>query len=211
MYPLTVTLAALYSNASLALTPVSGSNVPYTAAFQGVSPTIVIAGTPTISNHYKSEQRVKSQQLGLSHWWKSRSLDAGVMPKASGTGNLRLIYTYDKSNSGSVPLSPSELYALRLFTGARFVYAFTDPRVAGAVAQTNVLDYAKRETGESTHSHFGPPLSCVEVKMKDTDESKSEGNRSVGQLVISGPAVVGGEVVADQVMCITDENTLAYA
>ena len=133
------------------------------------------------------------------------------MPKASGTGNLRLIYTYDKSNSGSVPLSPSELYALRLFTGARFVYAFTDPRVAGAVAQTNILDYAKRETGESTHSHFGPPLSSVEIKMKDTDESKSEGNRSVGQLVISGPAVVGGEVVADQVTCITDENTLAYA
>ena len=210
MYPLTITLAALYYNASLALTPVCGSQVPYTAAFQGVSPTIVIAGTATISNYHKSKQRAQSQHIGISHWWKSRSLDVGIMPKASGTSNLRLIYTYDKSNSGSVPLSPSELYDLRLFTGARLVYAFTDPRVAGAVAQTNILDYAQRETGESTHSHFGPPLSCVEIRMKDTAESKSEGNRSVGQLVISGPAVVGGEVVADQVMCITDENTLAY-
>ena len=132
------------------------------------------------------------------------------MPKSSNTGDPRLIYTYEEPNASTVSLTPSELFDLRLFTGARFIYAFTDPKVAGAVAQTHILDYAKRDRGEGTHSHFGPPLSCVEIKMRDTADNKSEGSQSVGQLIISGPAVVGGEVVADQVMCMTEENTLAY-
>ena len=210
MYPLTVTLAALFSNASLALTPVSGPKVPYFSAFQGASPTIVIAGTQTLANLCKDKQRTQSQKLGFGHWWKSRSLEAGVMPKIPGTSNPRLVYTYDKSNASTIPLSPSELFNLRLYTGARIVYAFTDPKVAGAVSQTNILDYSKRDRGEGAHSHFGPPLCCVEIKTKDTGDRKSQGSSAIGQLVISGPAVVGGEVVADQVMCMSDENTLAY-
>ena len=210
MYPLTVTLAALFSNASLALTPVSGPTVPYSSAFQGASPTIVIAGTQTLSNLCKHHERVQSHKIGIGHWWKSRSLETGVLPKVSGTSNPRLIYTYDKSNASTVPLSPLEFFNLKLFTGARFVYAFTDPRVAGAVSQTNIFDYSKRGHGEDGKLHFGPPLSSVEIKMRDTGESKSEGGRSVGQLVISGPAIVGGQVVADQILCMTDENTLSY-
>lgn len=133
-----------------------------------------------------------------------------MLPKVSGTSNPRLIYTYDKSNASTVPLSPLEFFNLKLFTGARLVYAFTDPRVAGAVSQTNIFDYSKRGHGEDGKLHFGPPLSSVEIKMRDTGESKSEGGRSVGQLVISGPAIVGGQVVADQILCMTDENTLSY-
>ncbi|KAK4696456.1 hypothetical protein P7C71_g1472, partial [Lecanoromycetidae sp. Uapishka_2] len=208
MYPLTVTLAALFSNSSLALTPVSGPNVQYGAAFQGVSPTIVIAGTQTMSNYCRDKERNElTNHIAIGHWWKSRSLAAGVMPKASATGSPRLVYTYDSSTASTVPLNPTELFNLRLFTGARIVYAFTDSRVAGAVSQTNALDYAKRN-GES--GHFGPPLSCVELKLKDTGDRKSEGAKALGQLVVSGPAVVGGEVVCGQIMMMTDENTLAY-
>lgn len=48
------------------------------------------------------------------------------------------------------------------------------------------------------------------MRMKDTGNRKSEGAKALGQLIISGPAVVGGEVLCDQVMGMTDENTLAY-
>lgn len=130
------------------------------------------------------------------------------MPKVSATGNPRLIYTYDSSTASTVPLTPTELFNFRLFTGARIVYAFTDSKVAGAVSQTNILDYAKRN---GDNGHFGPPLSCVEVKFRDAGSRKSEGARSIGQLVVSGPAVVGGEVVCDVVVTMTDESTLAYA
>lgn len=208
MYPLTVTLAALFSNASLALTPVSGPKVQYSAGFQGASPTIVIAGTQTMSTYCKDKERKDlTNHIALGHWWKSRSLEAGVMPRASTASSPRLIYTYDSSTASTVPLTPTELFNLRLFTGARIVHAFTDPRVAGAVSQTNALDYGKRN---GDNGHFGPPLSCIEMRMKDTGNRKSEGAKALGQLIISGPAVVGGEVLCDQVMGMTDENTLAY-
>lgn len=95
-----------------------------------------------------------------------------------------------------MPLSPRELNDLRVLTGARIVYALTVPRVAGAVAQTNVLDY--RITGDASgRSHFGPPLGCVEVKVVDAPRhtiGDDEAADPVGHFVVSGPAVVGGEV-----------------
>jgi len=212
MYPLTVTLAALFSNASLALTPVNGPNVPYSAAFAGMSPTIVIAGSQTMSTYCKDRERVLlTNQLAIGHWWKSQSLKAGVMPKSStSTHNPRLIYTYDSTAASTVPLPPHELFNLRIFTGARLIYAFTDSHVAGAVSQTNMLDYRNLEKTQDGNSHFGPPLSCVEIKLKDNEDRKAGDSRPMGQLVVSGPAVVGGQVVADQVMALTDENTLIY-
>ena len=153
------------------------------------------------------ERRELSNNLALGHWWKSRFLEAGIMPKAPAAGQTRLIYTYDFSTASTVQLNPTDLHNLRIFTGARIVYAFTDSKVAGAVSQTSIFDYAKRN---GDHGHFGPPLSCIEMKLKDAGDRKSEGAKSLGQLVISGPAVVGGEVISDQVMTMTDENTLAY-
>lgn len=212
MYPLTVTLAALFSNASLALTPVNGPSVPYSAAFAGMSPTIVIAGSQTISTYCKDRERVLlTNKLGIGHWWKARSLRAGVMPKSTASiQHPRLIYTYDSAAASTVPLPPHELFNLRIFSGARFVYAFTDSHVAGAVSQTNMLDYRNLEKTQGGKSHFGPPLSCVEVRLKDNEDRRAGDSTPVGQLVVSGPAVTGGHVVADQVMAVTDENTLIY-
>lgn len=212
MYPLTVTLAALFSNASLALTPVNGPNVPYSAAFAGMSPTIVIASSQTISNHCKDRERVLlTNKLGIGHWWKSRSLKAGIMPKPPAkTPTPRLIYTYDNAAASTPPLPPTDLFNLKIFTGARCIYAFKNSHVAGAVAQTNMLDYRNLEKSQGEKSHFGPPLSCVEIKLRDDEERRSGDSKPMGRLVISGPAVVGGRVVADQVMAVTDENTLIY-
>ncbi len=50
----------------------------------------------------------------------------------------------------------------------------------------------------------------MEIKLKDDEERRSGDARPMGRLVIGGPAVVGGRVVADQVMAMTDENTLIY-
>ena len=208
MYPLTLTLAALFSNASLALTSVSGPNVSYSAAFQGVSPTIVIANPETLSRFCKDKQRtMSSSPLGqFNQWRKTRTLKAGAMPKTSGlTPTPRLIYTFDKAGASTAKLDPQELFKLKIFTGARTIYAFTDSQVAGAISQTNMLDY------QTLSADFGPPLSSVEVKLRDASGGKNEDNKALGELVVSGPAVVGGEKVVNHIMTMTDRCALAYA
>ena len=208
MYPLTVTLAALFSNASLALTSVSGPKAPYSAAFLGASPTVIIADTETLSAFCKDKERtMSSSALGqFNQWRKSRTLKAGTMPKPSGlTKTPRLIYTYDKAGSSVFKLDPKELFKLKVYSGARIIYAFTDSQVAGAISQTNMLDY------QDNSADFGPPLSSVEIKLRDAADGKNSDDKALGELVVSGPAVVGGEKVVSQIMTMTDRNTLAYA
>lgn len=208
MYPLTITFAALFSNASLALTSVSGPKVPFSAAFQAASPTVVIANTETLSGFCKDKERTTSSSLlvQLNKWRRSKALKAGAMPKASGlTHTPRLIYTYDKAGASTVKLDPEELFKLKIYTGARLVYAFTDSQVAGAISQTNMLDYQNKS------ADFGPPLSSVEIKLRDAADGKNTDDKPLGELVVSGPAVIGGEKVVNQIMTMTDRNTLAYA
>lgn len=107
--------------------------------------------------------------------------NANLFTKESGparhaTGNtekLRILYVSERAGAAqSPPLSSAVLSDMRIYTGARVVYALTAARVAGAVAQTNLFDYRQDdETGRS--SHFGPPLSCVEVKLVDTSDYKT--------------------------------------
>ena len=208
MYPLTVTLAALFSNASLAITSVSGPKVSYSAAFQGVSPTVVIANTETLSRFCKDKERtMSSSPLGqYNQWRKTKTLKAGAMPKTSGlTHTPRLIYTYDKAGASTAKLDPQELFKLKIYSGARTVYAFTDSQVAGAISQTNMLDY------QNLCADFGPPLSSVEIKLRDAADGKNSDGKALGELVVSGPAVVGGEKVVNHIMTMTDRSALAYA
>jgi acyl-CoA synthetase (AMP-forming)/AMP-acid ligase II len=81
---------------------------------------------------------------------------------------------------------------LRIFTRARICYALTAAKVCGAVAQTNVFDY-RREDGLG-HAHFGLPLSSVEVKLVNKDDQAVGGTMPEGEIVVSGPAVVGQQV-----------------
>lgn len=209
MYPLTITLAALFSNATVALTSVSGPKAPYSAAFQGASPTVIIANPETLSNFCKDKERTMSSSplAQLNQWRKARTLNAGTMPKASGlTHTPRLIYTYDKAGVSTATLNPEELFKLKVYSGARIIYAFTDAQVAGAISQTNMLDYQDKS------AEFGPPLSSVEIKLRDAgDGCKNSDDKPLGKLVVSGPAVLGGQKDVYQTMTMTDRNTLAYA
>ncbi|KAL8932327.1 MAG: hypothetical protein Q9216_006882 [Gyalolechia sp. 2 TL-2023] len=211
MYPLTVTLAALYSNVSLALTSVTGEGAPYEAAFRSCKPTIIIASPATVKQackHFQDAPKGMMQKFGL--WRRTKSLAEGVMPKTTDdTRRPRLIYTFESSGSMAAPLTLAELGDLRLLSGARTAYAFTDAQVAGAITQTNIYDYRRDETGEE--ASFGAPLSCVEIKLIDAAGHKNSDDRALGKLVVSGPAVAGGETIVDRFMTVTDSFTLASA
>ncbi|KAL8802541.1 MAG: hypothetical protein Q9200_006548 [Gallowayella weberi] len=210
-YPLTVALAALYSNASLALTSVSGDKVPYDAAFRSVKPTIIIATPPTIKQACKTFHDLpKSVMQKYAMWKQAASLAEGIMPKITGEpAKPRLIYTFEDSENRADPLTLAELGDLRLLTGARTAYAFTDAKVAGAITQTSVYDY--RRDPAADHAAFGGPLSSVEIKLVDEDGHRNSDEKALGKLVVTGPAVVGGEIKVDRFMTMTDFNTLAYA
>lgn len=124
----------------------------------------------------------------------------------------------------STSLTAKQLSDFRILTHARIINALSDPKVAGAIAQTHVFDYRVREVtsedGSSAASHFGPPVSCVEVKLLDEEEERRGGKRLAGRLVVEGPAVVGGggrdsgygrAELGRVAMTMTDSNTLAYA
>ena len=212
IYPLTITLAALFANASLALTSVSGPNATYASAFQGGSPNILIALPHTLSKLCEDNEATISR--GMSRYLHSRKLQtlkSGSMPKSSAAlRDVRLIYTYSPSNKPTEVLTTSELNNIRLFTGARVIYAHTVSNVAGAVSQTNMLDYHSNGLNTDSPSHIGVPLSCLEVKLKAAEGQEIDDNKPTGKLFVSGPAVVGGETLVSEVLTMTENNTFAY-
>ena len=212
IWALTLTLAALFSNCSLGVTSVAGSKAKYDVAFRAVSPTVLFSTATTMSQAYRDiKASTGSSWQKFLRWMQSRSLSSGIMPKFSGIlPSPRLIYVAESTSNDEVPLSSNDLFDLRLLTGSRIINALTNAKVAGAIAQSNILDYQIRGAGVSKYSHFGPPLSSVEVKFKETDE-KSDANGAIGRLVVTGPAVVGEEVTIDRVMTITESSTICYA
>ncbi|KAL8644471.1 MAG: hypothetical protein Q9210_007240 [Variospora velana] len=211
LYPLVIALAALFSNSSLALTSVSGDNVPYDAAFRGVKPTVIIASPGTIKKACKILHDLPKGILQkYARWRQAASLAEGIMPKVTGEPpKPRLIYTFEDSGSAATPLTLAELGDMRLLTNARMAYAFTDAKVAGAIAQTSIYDYRRDE--DAKQATFGAPVSSVEIKLIDENGHKNSDDLAVGKLVVTGPAVVGGETTVDRFMMMTDSNTLAYA
>lgn len=132
------------------------------------------------------------------------------MPTFSGLlPSPRLIYVAESTSDENSPLTSNELFDLRILTGARIIHSLTNAKVAGAIAQTNIFDYQTRGAGVSKYSHFGPPLSSVEVKFKEADGRNGK-DGTTGRLVVTGPAVVDGETTIDRVMTVTESNTLCY-
>lgn len=203
VYPLVMTLVALYSNSSVALHSVAGRNASLQVATQGVAPTVIVVSSSTLSNTHKEiSGRMVSPLLKFVHWGQTRTLtQEGVMPVASmftrlndsmrpaiGTtpGKLRLVLVSEQAGGDSPALSSMDLSDLRIFTGAKVVYALTTAKVAGAVAQTSFYDYRVDErTGK--YSHFGPPLSSVEVLLRDTKDHKTTDDLAVGEVCLVVP------------------------
>ncbi|TDZ12780.1 Long-chain-fatty-acid--CoA ligase 3 [Colletotrichum spinosum] len=225
IYPLSLTLAALYSNASVAFNSVAGRSPDLILATQGVAPTVIVATPETLlRTHQESANRLSSAIAKVAHWAQSRSLtENGVMPVASFAsrlnsacrpaignkpGKLRLVYVADRVGAESPPLSSADLSDLRIFLGARVIYALTAPKVAGAVAQTGYYDY---RVHDDKRSHFGPPLTSTEILLRDTEDHKNADQEYQGEIIVRGPSVAGREASINAVGKIRDDNTLAYA
>ncbi|WYZ38842.1 hypothetical protein EsH8_III_000756 [Colletotrichum jinshuiense] len=224
IHTLTLTLAALYSNSSVAFNSVAGKSTDLVLATQGVAPTVLVSTPETLLKmHQEASNRLTSALGKVAHWAQSRTLtESGVMPVAStaarinsalrpaiGTtpGKLRLVYVADRAGAESPPLSSRVLSDLRIFTGARVIYALTAPKVAGAVAQTGYYDY---RVHDDKQSHFGPPTTSTEILLRDTKEHKNADQAYQGEIIVRGPCVAGNETAIKVAGRIRDDNTLVY-
>lgn len=197
-YPLCLTLAALFSHSSVAINSVAGTKVSLAMAIRSVAPTVVVASAETAANvHASTSPGIAGGLKKIAHSMQTSALDAGRMPvdsilttlnaphrAAIGTtpGKLRLLFVSERAGVESPPLSSDDLSDLRIFTGARIVYALTQAHVAGAIAQTSIYDYRRSGGSKNKHSHFGTPLSSVEVKLVDTAEHKTTDEAPKGEV-----------------------------
>ncbi|KAK4179496.1 hypothetical protein QBC36DRAFT_298388 [Triangularia setosa] len=221
-HTLVLTLTALFSNSSVAFnsSAPSAPSLSTILSSPAVSPT-VIAATPAalLAIHKEVSVSLNKSTIGKDlHWLLSRSLvETGAFPSTGfltnyynqafrpsfpGGKNLRLVYTAERIGGGTERLNGKQLNDLRLYTGARVVYALTASKVAGAVAQTNVYDYRGAE-------HFGPPVASVEVVLRDLGEARNSDEKSQGEVVVRGPAVAGKEAALGVAACVRDDHTIA--
>ncbi|KAK8038075.1 hypothetical protein PG994_014842 [Apiospora phragmitis] len=227
-FPLALTLAALFYNATVAFNSVAGTSPDLALATAGVAPTVMVATPQTLlKTHAEASGKITNAISRTAHRVQTRTLvQNGAMPVASflsqfndsirpeiGTtpGKLRLLYVAEGVNADTPALKESTLSDLRVFTGARVIYALTAAKVAGSVTQTQFHDY--RVSGDGP-SHFGPPVSSVEILLKDNGSHKTseDGLTIEGQIVARGPAVAGPEGIADLGVLgrIREDNTLSY-
>lgn len=214
IHTLVLTLAALYSNASIALNSVAGRAADLVLATQGVEPTIVVAGPETLLTLHK-ESAAASGLGRLSRAMSTRTLAGrGVFapcnflstfsPAPAVGSKLRLVYAAERAGIGMPRLSSAVLSDLRIMTGARVVYALSAARVAGAVSQTALFDYRIVEG-----SHFGAPPTSVEVLLRDKDGYKTTDSVVEGEIVARGPCVSGNEASTGIVGRMRSDQTLS--
>jgi len=139
----------------------------------------------------------------------SKLLGSGDCAISTTPGRLRLILASQRAGSEALQLDSSTLNDLRIYTKARICYALGASKVAGAVSQTNVYDY--RGDDRPGHGHFGVPVSSVEIRLANKDDGLVGGNTPRGQIVASGPSVVGGEARLGVEGVFREDCTLAYA
>ena len=200
-YILAQTLAALYSGVSLALNSVAGPDVELPLAAAGISPTIIAASSASaLKLHNKTNSNVSGSVRKFALSSQKQALQAGYMaPSTVGSGmirptratlgkvpsKLRLLYVFERAHAGTPRLSYDVLTELRAFTGARIIYGLSAAKVAGTVSQTQFYDYRHNGRDDGEHSHFGVPVSSVELKLTDTDTHKNvEGQRPLGEVCL---------------------------
>lgn len=189
-------MVALFSNASVALNSVAGEGVDLALATAGATPTVVIASSRTVSDYHKKVMRPHTGLLSsIGRKFQAQSFDAGRMPTQNLLSRLTnlaptaelslpklrlLIVSYRVDDSPENLLSSEQLTDLRIFTGARVVYALTAPGVAGAISQTHPFDYRRHEGP----AHFGPPLSSVEIVLTGHPENSGLERAVEGEVYI---------------------------
>jgi acyl-CoA synthetase (AMP-forming)/AMP-acid ligase II len=225
-YCLCLTLGALFSQSTVIINSVAGPGVDLSLATRTVAPTVVAVSAETAAKlHNDTTTSITGGLKKLAHYLETRVLTSGRMPTdtffsrlnapkraAIGTtpGKLRLLFISERAGQHTPPLSSDDLSDLRIYSNARVIYALTASKVAGAVAQTNVYDYRRGVTPANKHSHFGAPLSCVEVKLKDTSTHKTTDEQTVGEVYVNGPSVAGGEASLGFNGTFREDHTLAY-
>jgi hypothetical protein len=188
---------------------VAGPGVDLILATRLIAPTIAVVSPETAAKLHSSTTTTITGTLSkFAHSLETRMLTAGRLPTDTlltrinapkratlGTtpGKLRLLFVSERAGLNTPPLSSEDLSDLRIYTKARVVYALTAARVAGAVAQTNIYDYRRGATPSNKHSHFGVPLSCLEIKLKDSGPHKTTDEQNAGEVVVTGASVAGGE------------------
>lgn len=200
-YTLCLTLAALFQHATVALNSVAGPDVNIADCSRSIAPTVIAASASAGATlHETHGKNVTGVLTKVAHSTATKALQAGRMPVdnaltrlnapkraaiGSTPGKLRLLFLVEKAGGREKLLTSAMLTDLRVYTGARIIYALTSPRVAGAVAQTNVYDYRIGKTNEAC-SHFGGVLSSVEVKVVDKAGLKtSEDGNPQGEVSIT--------------------------
>ena len=223
-YCLAHMLAALISHSSVAINSVAGPSVDIPLASRGIAPTIIVASAESASRlHGTHKESMAGTLQQYAHYTQTQALTSGGrMPTSSflirlaapqspavgaTPGKLRILFVAARTNSDAPPLSSSELSDLRVFTGARVIYALTTVRVFGAVTQTHLYDY-RRDEGAG-HSQLGTPLACLEIRVKDITTHKTTDEKAEGEIVVNGPSVQGGEVGLGIPGKFRDDNTLA--
>ncbi|KAG5978479.1 hypothetical protein E4U55_006168 [Claviceps digitariae] len=225
VHTLTLTLAALFFNASVALNSVAGQSADLALATQGVAPTIVVASPATLlRSHEECIRRLGGGLAKISHTLSTNTLTQGGVHAVSNTlsafatgarlrigtapGKLRLVFAAERVGADTPLLSSQVLSDLRIFSGARVVYALTAARVAGSVTQTSPFDY---RISADVKTHFGVTPSSVELYLKDMGAHRTTDDVVEGEIVARGPSVSGGEARLGVAGRLNDDNTLSYA
>lgn len=198
IHTLTVTLAALYSNASVAFNSVAGASPDLVLATQGIAPTVIVASPKTLLRTHGESIGKLGGLANLAHSLSTRTLtqDGIFSPSnllsplsssaraSAGTtpGKLRLVYVAERAGADAPHLSSQILSDLRIFTSARIVYALASAKVAGAVSQTAFFDYRLDKAGAG---HFGAPLTSVEVFLRDQGVLKTTDENIQGEVSLA--------------------------
>jgi len=200
---LILTLAALHSNATLAINSVAGKDADVVFAAQGVSPTILVVPPEGLARIHAdaSAQCAASTLSAAAHRSLSRTLsDHGVLPSPSSVAarfnsglkppigkdpsKLRLVFAADRAGTGAPLLTSKMVSDLRAFLGARFVHGLAAAKVAGLATMGWVHDY--REFGQEVV--VGPPTVSCELVLRDSGAHKTEDEKVEGEVCVSFPA-----------------------
>lgn len=178
-------MAALFSNASIVVNPVASEDVNFALATSRASPSIIVSSSKSVSNYYeKLLVPCISLPERIGRWIQKLSLNSGIFPKQNfltrltNTGTAKtlrlLIISHNVNGDPNDQLTSEQLSDLRIFLGARTVYALSALNVAGGISQTNPFDYRTHKG----YAHFGGPLSSVELKLV-SEENRAKNGRIV--------------------------------